>query len=217
MSEKVLRNIFIFGTIFFFVILGALTWDSLSAVTAYRTPELTDEVVAGKRTWQEKNCNDCHTILGIGGYYAPELTKVSERWEDADLKRFLSDPQGTMPGATMPNQHLSDEEIANLVTFFNWVGGVDTNGWPPEPMEAASSDSSSGETLFSRKGCVKCHSVDGTGSGMDLSNVGSARDEAWLAEWLEDPQAVEPGTSMPTPNLSDEEAHALAQWLSDQK
>lgn len=217
MSEKVLRNVFIFGTIFFFVILGALTWDSLSAVTENRTPELTDEVVAGKRTWQGKNCNDCHTILGIGGYYAPELTKVSDRWDDSDLKRFLKDPQATMPGATMPNQDLSDEEIANLVAFFNWVGGVNTNGWPPEPMQGKSSDSSSGETLFSQKGCIRCHSVDGVGTGMDLSGVGSDRDEAWLEEWLEDPQAKKPGTTMPNPHLSEEEAHSLADWLAGQK
>jgi nitric oxide reductase subunit C len=35
--------------------------------------------VAGKRVWQKYNCNDCHTILGFVGYYAPDMTKVYTR------------------------------------------------------------------------------------------------------------------------------------------
>ena len=217
MSEKALRNIFIFGTIIFFVILLFMTYDSLSQVTSTRTPELTDEVVEGKRTWQQKNCNDCHTILGIGGYYAPELTKVSDRWQEADLKRFLKDPKGTMPGSTMPNQDLSDTDVNNIVAFFSWVGRIDTNNWPPEPLLAGGGYS--GKSLFSQKGCTKCHQAEGIGTGMDLARIGSRPgiSESYLEEFLENPQQVKPGTTMPSPNLNSDEAQALANYLAGLK
>jgi hypothetical protein len=60
MSEKTLRSIFLFGTLFFLVILGGMTADSLSRVTSARTPQLRDQGVAGKRIWQGKNCVDAN-------------------------------------------------------------------------------------------------------------------------------------------------------------
>ncbi len=136
MSEKVLRNIFVVGTVLFLAILGIMTVDSLTQVVSARTAQLTDQVVAGKQVWQSKNCNDCHTILGIGGYYAPELTKTFNRRGAAWLKAFLKNPGKVLPGTTMPNQNLSDTQADNLVAFFQWVSLVDTNGWPPQPLNA---------------------------------------------------------------------------------
>ena len=43
MSEKAFRNIFVFGTLFFFVILAAMTVDSLRQVSRLRTPPLTEQ------------------------------------------------------------------------------------------------------------------------------------------------------------------------------
>lgn len=142
MSEKALRNIFVFGTLIFLLILAAMTVDSLGQVASARTAQLTDQVVAGKVVWQNKNCNDCHTILGIGGYYAPELTKTFDRRGGAWLRAFMQNPQKVLPGTTMPNQNLTDQQAADLVEFFQWVSLVDTNNWPPQPITK-----SSGSTL----------------------------------------------------------------------
>lgn len=136
MSEKMLRNIFIVGTLLFLAVLGLMTVDSLTQVVSARTAQLTDQVVAGKQVWQSKNCNDCHTILGIGGYYAPELTKTFNRRGAAWLRAFMKDPGKVIPGTTMPNQNLSDTQVENLVAFFQWVSLIDTNGWPPQPLNA---------------------------------------------------------------------------------
>lgn len=40
----------------------------------------------------------CHTLLGEGAYYAPELTKVVERRSAAWIDRFLQDPEAMYPG-----------------------------------------------------------------------------------------------------------------------
>ncbi len=47
--------------------------------------EAEDLLHLGKLTSQAKNCMNCHTLLGNGAYYAPDLTKAwlrpsMERW-----------------------------------------------------------------------------------------------------------------------------------------
>jgi nitric oxide reductase subunit C len=199
MSERLLRNIFILGTILFLLVLFVMTVDSLNQVASARTPQLTDQVVAGKQVWQNKNCNDCHTILGIGGYYAPELTKTFNRRGGAWLKAFLMNPPQVLPGATMPNQNLTDRQAQDLVSFFQWVSQVDTNNWPPQPLAAQKAapppannpppaapssgtgtaptavPSLSGAAVYQDKACYTCHMINGEGgrAGPDLTHLGS--------------------------------------------
>lgn len=236
MSEKWLRNIFIFGTLFFLVILFGMTVDSLTQVVSARTAQVTDQVVAGKRIWQAKNCNDCHTILGIGGYFAPELTKVYSRRGPAWLQAWLKNPQAVMPGTTMPNQNLTDADVGNLVAFFQWVNQIDTNNWPPAPLvpgaagtapagAAAAPAGPSGEALFQQKGCTGCHLINGKGGtfGPDLSHIGSQPYDAlpntpdFLTKWLDDPLAQKPGTTMPRIPMTVAERDALVQYLTGLK
>jgi hypothetical protein len=37
---------------------------------------LTPAVAAGKKVWEVNNCIGCHTLLGEGAYFAPELGNV---------------------------------------------------------------------------------------------------------------------------------------------
>lgn len=225
MSERLLRNVFVFGTLLFLVILGVMTVDSLSQVTSARTAEVTDEVVAGKRLWQAKNCNDCHTILGIGGYYAPDLTKVADRRGADWLRRWFEEPQALIPATTMPNQNLTAADVPNMVAFLQWVAKIDTNSWPPKPMMAVgeSGESLSGGLLFQQEGCAGCHRINGQGAagpGPDLTRLGSQPYDGLpntaegLAKWLADPSAVKAGTSMPRIPLNAAEIDALVKYLT---
>ncbi len=46
----------------------AMTVDSLHQLeTRTHAGQISAEVVEGKWLWQHYDCNDCHTILGIGG------------------------------------------------------------------------------------------------------------------------------------------------------
>lgn len=233
MSEKTLRNILIVGTLLFLLILGAMTVDSLSQVASARTAQLTDQVVAGKQVWQSKNCNDCHTILGIGGYFAPELTKTFNRRGSAWLQAFLRDPHKVLPGTTMPNQNLTDDQAGNLVAFFQWVSQVDTNNWPPQPLTQSSLPVSqavnagtaapalSGVALFQSKGCSACHVVNGQGGqlGPDLSHIASQPYDAlqntpeFLSRYLENPRAQKADALMPAVPMTLTERDALVQYL----
>lgn len=226
MSEKVLRNIFIFGTLAFLVVLVIMSRDSLSQVVSGRTPALTAAVVSGKRVWQGRNCNDCHTVLGIGGYYAPDLTKVVERRDAAWLGRWLANPQAVSAAATMPDQRLAAAEVTSLVAFLQWVDGVNTNDWPPRPRLGLGAETVDGAMVFQQKGCPACHAIGGQGParlGPDLSRIGSTPYDAlpntpeFLAKWLDDPQGQKPGTLMPHIPLAPAERDALVRYLTSLK
>ena len=226
MTEKSWQRTFVWGSAFFFVLLAGMTVDSLHKVNNGRTPPVTDQVAHGKYVFQRHNCNDCHTILGIGGYYAPDLTKVADRRDSAWLTAFLADPAKAKPGTTMPDQRLSAADVADLVAFFDWVRRIDTNGWPPPPLSsivtAAATSGPAVPGAYEAKGCSGCHMIDGRGAagpGPDLSHIGSTPYDAlpntadYLARFLADPAAVKPGATMPALPLSPAEIDSLVAYL----
>jgi nitric oxide reductase subunit C len=95
----------------------------------------------GKLTVQSRNCMNCHTILGNGAYYAPDLTKAwldpgwaAESVRERLMIQFLMDPTthartfGT--GRRMPQLGISDEEARGVVAYLKWMASIDTNGFP---------------------------------------------------------------------------------------
>jgi nitric oxide reductase subunit C len=213
------KAIFIWGTLISAVIFLALTYDSLVKMPQRTQEEKLDaRVAAGKWVWQKYNCNDCHTILGIGGYYAPDVTKVMS-YRDADwTTRFLKDPQAVWPVARkMPNLHLKDQEIADVVAFLTWVDGVNTNNWPPKPMMSATKTGTKpGEVIYKAQGCSACHRIGGVGGtiGPDLSGVGRRRDKEWILQQLANPRSHDPKSVMPSfAKLAQRDREDLAEYL----
>ena len=95
----------------------------------------------GKLTVQGRNCMNCHTLLGNGAYYAPDLTKawLDPGWGNEDAREllmtmFLKDPVANArtfgSGRRMPNQHLTDEEVRGVIAYLKWMSAIDTNGFP---------------------------------------------------------------------------------------
>lgn len=98
-------------------------------------------VSKGKMTTQAKNCINCHTLLGNGSYYAPDLTKawldpgwIDEANREAQMLAFLKDPPNHArtygSGRRMPNLDITDEEARGVVAFLKWMATIDTNGFP---------------------------------------------------------------------------------------
>lgn len=219
MTETFIRRTFFIATFLSGAILGGLTVDSLRQVVGARTPPLTASVIAGKHIWQSHDCNDCHTLLGIGGYYAPELTRVVERRDEAWLRKFLKDPEAAKPGTTMPNQHLRDTDVEALLAFHRWVNGINTNNWPPAPRLGGVSEQ--GALLFEQKGCSTCHELRGRGverPGPSLTSMASRPDSrALVIAWLESPERQKADTIMPQPELTAAERAALVSYLTERR
>ena len=229
MSLNLLRRIVIFGTLACAVVLAALTVNSLRAVTSGRTAEVTDQVVSGKRVWQRRNCQDCHTLLGIGGYLAPEMTKEADRRDAQFLAAWLENPQAFKPGTTMPDQHLDRDQIDGLVAFLQWTSKIDTNNWPPAPIGArvsAGQSLSAGAILMQQKGCLSCHMINGNGStgpGPNLSRISStpydglSNSPDFLYKWIENPRSIKPDTIMPTIPMTPEQRDTIVAYLGTLK
>jgi len=203
-----------------FVFIG-MSVDSIHKMGARtHADQLSAEIVQGKRIWQHYDCNDCHTILGIGGYYAPDVTKSYTVRGDAWLRQFLREPSKMYPaGRQMPNFHLTDADIGSLVAYLKWVSEVDTNGWPPAPVVTVSAESSGARTLIAQQ-CSTCHSIQGSGGTVapDLTHEGSRQTRDWILAQINDPRSHKPDSIMPSfHQLPDEEKSELADYLAGLK
>jgi nitric oxide reductase subunit C len=219
MSNSAARNLFVFGSLFFFVVLVILTVDTMGKLDD-RAPEITEQVNAGKKVWHKYDCIGCHTILGNGSYFAPDMTKVTVRKPKSYLKKFIMNPKAIKPDAAMPTLGITDKEADNLMAFLDWMSGVDTNDWPPKPILAAAltgKATTMGQLLFQQEDCIACHQINGIGgvSGPDLSHIGSERpDVEWHIAHLKDPESVVPDSAMPDfSDLNENELNHLANYL----
>ena len=142
LTKTAARNIFVGGSAVFFIIFIALTIDSHLYIVNTSTDESTlDEgVIHGKQVWEKHSCINCHTLIGEGAYYAPELANVWVRFGGRDdpetarenIKDWIrSQPTGDEGRRQMPNFNLSEEDLDGLVDFFEWVSRIETQGWPP--------------------------------------------------------------------------------------
>jgi nitric oxide reductase subunit C len=125
-------------------LVAALAFLGLTIDSHRQFPKLTNAqnitpaVTHGKDVWHKNNCINCHTLFGEGAYYAPDLTKIAQHRGAAYLQAYLKDPSKFYDEQRhrrlMPKQDMTDVEIADLVSFLDWVSKVDNQGWPPRPI-----------------------------------------------------------------------------------
>jgi nitric oxide reductase subunit C len=213
MTKRQTRLFFIGGTVLFFLIFVGLTIDTHRQIPALTNTHLmTAEVVAGKKVWYRENCINCHTLLGEGAYYAPDLTKITDLRGEGYLRAFLQDPSRfydeQVHRRLMPNPNLTDEQIDQVIAFLTWVAQIDNQGWPPRPIlvtggaipgtaqvgqqaTGAGSDDpiSVGQEVFhaSPPGCFACHS---TAPGVNMAGPTMAGIASRAAEIIQQPGYV---------------------------
>jgi len=170
-------------------------------------------------------CFSCHRINGRGSDLAPDLTwegsAVQRRW----LEDFLRNPNTLRPALIrrMPKFNLKPDEITTLADYIMTVyqtPAFDRDSLPNSGYSA--SDIERGKQLFySKYACQSCHIVDPKADkgyiGPTLTQVGSRLNAAWIYYWLENPQALRPGTIEPNRNMPDEDARAMTAFLASQK
>jgi nitric oxide reductase subunit C len=195
MTKRQSRLFFLVSTACFSLVFLALTLHSHTRFGELTNADKMDaQVIAGKDVWHSNNCINCHTLLGEGAYYAPDLTKITQQRGEAYLAAFLSNPSKFYSEQRhrriMPDPELSETEIDDVIAFLDWVSQIDNQGWPPRPIlvsgatfpgtntnkatgAASSGDAppaaaAAGEQLFSdaATGCSGCHSI---APGVDLA------------------------------------------------
>ncbi len=141
-TKSMARNIFYGGSVFFLLLFLALTLDTINTLpkldnrAVLETP--VGQVIArGKQLWEVNNCIGCHTLLGEGAYFAPELGNVYKRYGNsidavkARIKGLINLPAEGIPMRRMPRFQLSDADINALAEFLKYSSEINTSNWPP--------------------------------------------------------------------------------------
>ncbi len=170
---------------------------------------------------EELRCMSCHTINGNGGDMAPDLT-----WEGSAVQRdwlyaFMKNPNTLRPALIrrMPKFNLTDAEdktVSDYILNAYQAPGFNSRALDVRALNAEAA--ARGKALYYTKyACQSCHIADYKNDkgyvGPPLAAVGNRRPAVWIYKWLENPQQVVPGTTMPNPNLSDDEARDLTAFL----
>ena len=181
MTKASTRRFFFGGTILFTLVFIGLTIHTHTTIAARTHADRIDEgVVRGLHVWARYNCENCHTLLGEGAYFAPDLTEIVAQRGRTYLAAFLANPSAfyseERDGRLMPTLGLSEQEIADVLDFLAWVDGIDTNGWPPRPILVsgaaprglpgletapdAADPAARGQAVFNGPGgCASCHAL----------------------------------------------------------
>jgi nitric oxide reductase subunit C len=137
---------------------------------------------------------------------------------------MLTNPEAMYPGQRrMQKYAFTDEEKSALIAFFQWIGQMQLNGFPAQPVLLPVA--TAGATTLVKQAdrpkvfnqlCIACHSLEGQGGvvGPKLDGVGARMTMKQIEVWLTDPPKVKPGTLMPKLGLSEETIRELAAYLS---
>ncbi len=235
LTKSAAKAFFLGGTALCGVAFLLLTMDTLKVMPERSNQEqMTEQVVRGHHIWNKNNCMGCHTLMGEGAYYAPELTKVVDRRGAVYIDDLLRDPERyTQDGRKMVkydifNPDVVGEEVsaghrADVIAFLAWVGRIDTNGFPADPDMAGDTTRQPSpvsaavlEAAPKQMGtCFGCHSVQGGGGviGPALDEVSTRLDREYLSKWISDPQSVKPGTTMPNLGIKGEDLKVIIEYL----
>lgn len=174
---------------------------------------------------QDHNCSACHAVDAsqpLAPSKQPPRLNWSGQWVNPDyMMRFLTDPQGTKPGTTMPQlmADRSEPERENaaraLVHYLVSQTGSQFLAEKTEPAAVAR-----GRELFHTVGCVACHSPrnesateTGLPDSVPLGDLSIKYNVTGLVHFLEDPLSVRPSGRMPHLRLTHWEAVDLASFL----
>lgn len=189
----------------------------------YRMPASAEQnaIVPGRRLVNYYNCVGCHIVENRGGYIrrfypedeinlAPPILngeglKVQPDW----LFTFLQGPTPIRPWLKirMPTFHFDSHEADTVVNYFTSLSGVQV---PYEFLNTnliANPTLEAGAKLMSKDyfNCFSCHQQGDkkpegppTGWAPDLGLAHSRLNPEWILLWLKNPQAVQPGTKMPS-------------------
>jgi len=117
---------------------------------------LPTDPLAGRAVFSEKGCIKCHAIWGQGGDLGPDMARAGVRLSMLQLAGVLWDHTPAMiekmRERRIERPALSTQEMADLAAFLYFLNYLDLPG-----------DPEAGEAVFAKQGCVKCHSIGGTG------------------------------------------------------
>ena len=146
----------------------------------------------------------------------PKLLTEGARVDPEWLRRFLSNPSlsttdtnrnGVRPylQVRMPTFSFSDNELRKLVRFFEALSQQPLPYIPEQIPTLTAKENDMARSLFSSTAapCLKCHATgdpahDKIATAPNFLLAKERLKPDWVERWIVDPQAISPGTSMPS-------------------
>jgi cytochrome c551/c552 len=146
----------------------------------------------------------------------PKLLTEGARVDPQWLLRFLTNPSlsgtdtnrnGIRPylQVRMPTFSFSENELGKLVRFFQALSRQPFPYIPEQRTELTAKEIDMARSLFSSPAapCLKCHATgdpahDKTATAPNFLQAQGRLKPDWVERWIIDPQAISPGTSMPS-------------------
>jgi hypothetical protein len=146
----------------------------------------------------------------------PKLLTEGARVDPQWLLRFLTNPSlsgtdtnrnGIRPylQVRMPTFSFSENELGKLVRFFQALSRQPFPYIPEQRRELTAKEIDMARSLFSSPAapCLKCHATgdpahDKTATAPNFLEAQGRLKPDWVERWIIDPQAISPGTSMPS-------------------
>jgi cbb3-type cytochrome oxidase cytochrome c subunit len=146
----------------------------------------------------------------------PKLLTEGARVDPQWLLRFLTNPSlsgtdtnrnGIRPylQVRMPTFSFSENELGKLVRFFQALSRQPFPYIPEQRTELTAKEIDMARSLFSSPAapCLKCHATgdpvhDKTATAPNFLQAQGRLKPDWVERWMIDPQAISPGTSMPS-------------------
>ena len=126
-TKSMARNVFYGGSLFFFLLFLALSFQTERVLpTRDNRHNITAEVTAGKHIWETRNCVGCHSLLGEGAYFAPELGNVYVRRGGDFIKVWMK----AMPTAVSPSAAAFTGAMPDLVYWLMFLCRLLRNSKP---------------------------------------------------------------------------------------
>jgi len=129
----------------------------------------------------DKHCGICHAVNGAGGHVAPDLSgsqpgTPAMGWLVTVLWNHGPGMWRQIRRKNQPYPQIDAQEMADIFAFLYQASSIDHAG-----------DPSAGQRIFNEKGCVRCHSVGGTGgpAAPELSKIAAGlASNAWTCAML---------------------------------
>lgn len=206
-----------------------LPWMVLTHRPAGETPQLVRSQLQdrGRFLVEELSCVACHRpgqddelASSLVIRQGPDLSRMGERAYAGWIYYWLKDPQSLRRQAVMPRMFSDDEhgtlERYAVARFLVSLGGPLLPQTKQPNADELKNSRRRGERLFGRVGCAVCHAaLEGKLPFAELGHVGSKTTPDKIAQYLQNPLAVDPSGRMPHMALDGGEARDLGLLLCE--
>jgi len=212
------------------VALALVGWSSLTVAAIVTTPKpdntvaidygaptdwlgLSPQELAGIGYFREEHCSTCHSLgakAGASSGPGPDLANVPIKKSAAWMIEHFKHPAAMVPGSSMPAIQLTDAQLNALAAFLLKLTPNNAEALAGAPDFAVQAG-----LLYQKSNCGSCHQVNGVGMrvGPPLNGLARRRTKTWVIDHFANPQALSPGSFMPSYQFSQREMDNLVAYL----